>query len=127
MKRYVGLKEIEARPKNGSADHGYNITYMDGYKSWSPRDVFEESYQCLEETFDYSVALYLLKNDIRVYRKGWNGKGLYINLQHVDEYSKMGKDYTYIYDIVNDEAVPWVPSQTDQLAKDWMVYNLEDL
>ena len=43
--KYIGVKLIEATPKN----NGYDVTYDNGYKSWSPKDVFESAYLPLGE------------------------------------------------------------------------------
>ena len=61
-------------------------------------------------------------------RKGWNGKGIYIQLQIPDEHSKMTLPYIYMVTSKlqsdNPDAprglVPWLASQTDMLADDWM-------
>lgn len=61
-------------------------------------------------------------------RKGWNGKGIYIQLQVPDEHSKMTLPYIYIVtnSLITDNpdapkgVVPWLASQTDMLAEDWM-------
>lgn len=62
MKKYIGTKEVKAQPmtakdaiekgyKVGSnTGNGYEVEYKDGYKSWSPKEVFEESYK-LADTF----------------------------------------------------------------------------
>lgn len=60
METYIGVKMIKAEPctrgehsiskgykkvLEGSADDpGYKVIYPDGYESWSPKEVFEESY-----------------------------------------------------------------------------------
>lgn len=61
-----------------------------------------------------------LKEGKRVYRNGWNGKGMYLELQTPDEHSKMKRPYIYICP-VDGELVPWVASQSDLLADDWKV------
>ena len=61
-------------------------------------------------------------------RKGWNGKGIFIQLQVPDTYSKMTMPYIYIVTskLESDNPyapkgiVPWLASQTDMLADDWM-------
>lgn len=72
------------------------------------------------ETRDFGYALRNLKEDSRLTREGWNGKGMYIELQRPDTNSKMSRPYIYMK-TVNDELVPWVASQTDLLADDWYV------
>ena len=60
-------------------------------------------------------------------REGWNGKGIYIQLQTPDEHSKMSLPYIYIVtSMVKSDAVnpprglcPWLASQTDMLSEDW--------
>ena len=62
-------------------------------------------------------------------RVGWNGKGIFIAIQNPDENSKMTSPYIYIdttgLQTTNTEApksrVPWMASQTDMLAEDWLV------
>lgn len=82
-----------------------------------------------EETFDFGSAIRFLKEGKKVARKGWNGKGIYIELQRPDEHSKMTQPYIYIVTtgLQSDNpaaprgVVPWLASQTDMLADDWVV------
>ena len=78
---------------------------------------------------DFGMALWNLKNGNKVRRKGWNGKGIFIELQIPTETSKMTRPYIYI-DTTNLETdnrfapkdrIPWLASQTDMLAEDWEV------
>ena len=55
----------------------------------------------------------------RLTRAGWNGKNQWIELQVPDEGSKMTLPYIYIKTVQGD-LVPWLASQTDMLADDWM-------
>ena len=76
---------------------------------------------------DFGEALNELKTGGKVARKGWNGKGIFIELQTPDENSKMTSPYIYIdttgLQTDNEAApkslVPWLASQTDMLAEDW--------
>jgi Protein of unknown function (DUF2829) len=54
----------------------------------------------------------------RVVRSGWNGKGMWIELQVPDANSKMTLPYVYMSTAQSD-LVPWLCSQTDLLATDW--------
>ena len=84
-----------------------------------------------KNTVDLSFgdALNALKSGYKVARKGWNGRGIFIELQVPDEHSKMTQPYIYIdtlgLETVNPNApkcrVPWLASQTDMLAEDWYV------
>ena len=59
-----------------------------------------------------------LHNGNRVRRSGWNGKGMYLELQVPDAHSKMTLPYVYMFTAQGD-LVPWLCSQTDLLAIDW--------
>lgn len=74
--------------------------------------------------FSFSVALTLLKEGKRVARDGWNGKGMWVQLQRPDEHSKMRRPYIYI-STVSGELVPWVASHGDLLADDWYRVDME--
>lgn len=61
----------------------------------------------------------LLRGD-RVAREGWNGKDMYLECQMPDENSKMTQPYVYMK-TADDELIPWLCSQADFFAGDWMV------
>ena len=81
------------------------------------------------ESGSFSEALNALKAGANVARKGWNGKGIFIELQRPDKNSKMTSPYIFIdttglqTDNVNapKSRVPWLASQTDLLANDWVI------
>ena len=70
MRQYIGTKIIQAEPaKHGecykgpnmlsakeAGRDGYRIVYPDGYKSWSPKDVFEAAYLPLEVNPELKTA-----------------------------------------------------------------------
>ena len=76
---------------------------------------------------DFGHTIRRLKAGGRMARKGWNGKGIFIELQVPDAHSKMTHPYIYInttgLQTDNPDApkslVPWLASQTDMLAEDW--------
>lgn len=82
-------------------------------------------------SFGFGEAIFALKNGFKVARKGWNGKGIFIELQTPDENSKMTQPYIFIdtsgLQTDNPDApkcrVPWLASQTDMLADDWVMHN----
>ena len=74
----------------------------------------------MKETFDFGMALELLKAGHKVARKGWNGKGIYLELQKPDEHSKMTLPYILQITLMRLKVVPWLASQTDMLAEDWV-------
>ena len=75
---------------------------------------------------DFGSALKALKSGGKVARDGWNGKGLWLELQTPDANSKMTLPYIYInypMDAQNTPGarVPWLASQTDILSEDWVI------
>ncbi len=67
----------------------------------------------------FSTALELLKQGKRLTRQGWNGKGMYVEVQYPDANSKMGLPYIFMRPVTG-HLVPWVASHTDLLTDDWM-------
>jgi GMP synthase-like glutamine amidotransferase len=151
MKTYIGTKLIKARPMNrreyntyrgwelpaneDGADEGFLVEYMDGgkandfrhegYISWSPADVFHRAYhEVTGMTFGH--ALEAIKLGYKVQRKGWNGSGLWLELEQPNEGSKMTLPYLYLnYPDSSPHTpgakVPWLASQTDLLTDDWRI------
>ena len=75
---------------------------------------------------NFGQALEALKSNGKVQRAGWNGSGLWLELQVPDSHSKMTLPYifmSYPLDAKNTPGarVPWLASQTDLLAEDWRV------
>lgn len=169
MDQFIGTKIIEARPmtragynlyrgwdlpanENGD-DEGFLVEYLDGgsandsrhvgYISWSPKDVFERSYQPVTG-MSFGHAIEMLKRGQRVARAGWNGKGMFIylnlgahdfdsdsrgNIDGVDSdlFSKGDRGIVTRMPNFNMRSASgatvtgWLASQTDMLADDWMV------
>ena len=64
-------------------------------------------------------AVAALKDGKKVAREGWNGKSMWLALQTPTELSKMTLPYVYMRTAQGD-LVPWLCSQTDLLADDWV-------
>ena len=76
--------------------------------------------ECREALFGFGEAIKYLKGGIKVARKSWNGKGMWI------EYCN-GKDHDFsviepflLIKNVKSSFNTWVPSISDLLAEDWM-------
>lgn len=150
MTDYIGVKIIKAEPMNLIAaeellqrkikkgnEEGYLVEYEDGYKSWSPKDIFEKAYRKIDG-MTFGLAIEALKKGHKVARKGWNGKGMFIvyqkgypdgipcNKQTADAWGLEKGDlfkcnpYLQIKQ-VNDSHSMWVPNIGDVLAEDWEV------
>ena len=81
------------------------------------------------EQMNFGQAIEMLKKGLKVARKGWNGNGIFIELQVPDAHSKMTQPYIFIDTLglqtSNPNApkgrVPWLASQADMLAEDWII------
>jgi hypothetical protein len=93
----------------------------------------QEVYTDLEMTptlMNFGEALEQLKFGHKMTRQGWNGNGIFIKLQLPTAESKMTAPYIYIdttgLQTTNVAApkvrIPWLASQTDLLAEDWIIY-----
>jgi len=69
---------------------------------------------------NFSEALEHIKVGSQVQRHGWNGKGMFLEIQIPDEHSKMSLPYIWMKTAC-DNRVPWLASQTDMLADDWQL------
>lgn len=72
----------------------------------------------------FGEAIEVLRTGGRVCRTGWNGTGLWLELQVPDANSKMTLPYIYLNyppdaKTTPGARVPWLASQTDVLALDW--------
>jgi hypothetical protein len=67
---------------------------------------------------DIGEAVEHVRDGGRVRRSGWNGKGMWLELQKPDDQSKMTLPYVYMSTAQGD-LVPWLCSQSDLLATDW--------
>lgn len=132
-------------PKNENPDDtGFMVEYQDGgvsnhpnhegYISWSPTNVFELAYrpiQCLT----FGEAIEALKVGLKVAREGWNGKNMFLFLVGGSTFKvnrppllgiyPEGTEINYHAHIdmrtADGTIVPWLASQTDMLAEDWVI------
>lgn len=85
-----------------------------------------------EEVMDFGVALMNLKEGRRVARKGWNGKGQYLELATAISYTNAaGEIVNCDHAAIGNKAIAfvgtsgvqmgWLASQADMLAEDWVI------
>lgn len=153
MKKYIGTKLIEAEPAfrcmdgNGntvitrdpheafpnypSVEDGYRVRYPDGYVSWSPKEVFEEAYRPTDG-LSFGLAIEAAKRGLKIARRGWNGKGQYVELATCISYANpRGEIVNSEHEAIGNRALAfvgtsgvqmgWLASQADMLADDWMI------
>lgn len=125
--------------ENGS-DEGYLVEYTDGgksndkrhagYISWSPKEQADAAYRHTDG-LPFGLAVESLRKGLRVARSGWNGKGMflfYVDGECWGQSVPGGEDLEqaeYLPWIgmktATDGIVPWLASQTDILAEDWVI------
>ena len=82
-----------------------------------------------QPTMDFGYAVKMMKKEgKRVSRIGWNGKGMWLRLAESPtktEYRIDGEVFGFLPYIqmktADDKIVPWLASQTDVLAEDWVI------
>jgi hypothetical protein len=152
MSSYIGTKISGAKPMSrleynefrgwdlpadeDGSDAGYIVQYTDGYISWSPAAQFEDAYRKTED-MNFGLAVEAMKKGLKVQRKGWNGKGMWLILVPGSPsvrpvagtpYSNAGIEeptninaHVDMYTAQGDMQPGWLASQTDMLADDWQV------
>lgn len=89
----------------------------------------------MKTNVNFGVAIEALKSGKRVYRSGWNGKGMFVYLVPAASYPAQtgaaklhfGEDALVPYNAymaiknVNETVSTWVPSVNDCLAEDWQI------
>lgn len=77
---------------------------------------------------DFGKVIFELRCGKKVFREGWNGKGMFIFLVPIDW--EFHSDIEDIEDLptepficmktADNKLIPWLASQADLLADDWM-------
>lgn len=91
----------------------------------------------MNELLDFGDAVRLLKEGAKVARIGWNGKGMFLYYVPAASYPAHRNEYGTMAGVFADDmvpygayiamktaqnnVVPWLASQTDVLAEDWVV------
>jgi len=147
--KYIGVKIIVAYPltftgaqergliRAGSGkveEEGYEVIYDNGYISWSPKSVFEKAYRSIKG-MTFGLAIEALKQGKKVARAGWNGKKMFLFLVPGSKFKVNRPPLLGIYEegteieyhahidmkTATGDIVPWLASQTDVLAEDWVI------
>lgn len=129
--------------ENGD-DEGYLVEYLDGgkpnttthagYVSWSPKEQFDNAYR-KTSGMPFGLAVEAVKKGKKIARAGWNGKGMFLFLVPGSTFKvnrapllgiyPEGTEINYHAHIdmktADGTIVPWLASQTDVLADDWIV------
>ena len=115
-----------------ACDEGYKVRYPDGYESFSPKEVFEEAYRETNGGISFGMAIEAAKLGKKIARKGWNGKGQYVELATCISYkNREGMAINAEHRAIGNQALAfvgtsgvqlgWLASQADMLADDWCI------
>lgn len=121
-------KRVTAWPQERDGVAGVAIKYQDGYQSWCPQATFARDYQPIT-AMSFGHAIHALKQGKRVARAGWNGKSMWLLL--INDWT-IHQLYAHEVDgllplswigmkTADGGFVPWLASQTDVLAEDWLI------
>jgi len=89
----------------------------------------------MDDQLNFSEALGMLKNGVRVAREGWNGKNMFLYLVQGSRFKvnkapllgfyEEGTEIKYLPHIdmktADGSFVPWLASQSDLLAEDYVL------
>lgn len=134
---YNTLRNWTVPADENPADDGYLVEYTDGgkpnvegyvgYVSWSPKEQFDNAY-LQTDGLPFGLAIEALRKGERVARSGWNGKGMWLKFVPVDIAESISFQYAALKSLpwigmkkADDCFVPWLASQSDILATDWMI------
>lgn len=160
MEKYLGTKLVLAQPmtrqeyndyrgwalpeNEEGSDEGMLVEYVDGgpgndprhvgYISWSPLEVFNNSYR-VNDGLTFGEALNAIKVGKKVTRKAWIGTGMFVYYVPPAEYpvqtgaaaSHFGEGsmvpYAGYMALKNhyDRVSVWHPSTGDYLGEDWSI------
>jgi len=67
----------------------------------------------------FSEALEGIKKGVRVTRRGWNGKGMWVALVHPGGLDRVVTVPFLLMVTATGNTTPWTPSQEDMLSDDW--------
>ena len=120
--RVLDIRETE------NVDYTLGFILRDDWQIVGEADVRDLNIQ----TFTFGEAIRRLKAGQKVARKGWNGKGQYIQLATGISYkSASGEIVNCEHDAIGNKAIAfvgtsgvqmgWLASQADMLAEDWVI------
>lgn len=150
---YIGAKQLDAaplteleflnakrlmagepvQPKDGGLERaGYLVRYPDGYISWSPKDVFEESYQKTNSlSFPLAFHALLTQPNMAIQRPVFNTYDVIILIRGEALSNGITKFYgslenpnyvdngLFIFNTTTGNMSQWMPTPKDLLANDW--------
>lgn len=124
------------RDESSVNEPGYHVVYSSDYESWSPKASFEAGYTPIRSySISFGQAIHQLKQGKKLARAGWNGKGMFLMYYNPvahgfgDEFRVENESKPLLPFLVmktaDDMFIPWLASQADVLADDWVIIKSE--
>ena len=134
------LKKVKDACKQEKCDpeikieEGYYYIYEKGYVRWMSKEVFEKQFRPAEN-MSFGQAIEAAKQGGQIARRGWNGKGQYVELascvSYIDPYgNKVNADHAaagnraFAFVGTSGVQLGWLALQADMLAEDWYIVEL---
>lgn len=95
---------------------------MDGIDVWLLDKVDEFSLISIKR-MTFEQALPYIKGGSKARRSGWNGKGLYVQIENGGDYKFSEILPFFVIKNNKNSFNTWVPSVEDILANDWEIFN----
>lgn len=143
---------MQCRPKDSDKGQGDLLDIRETQRvEYTLSNILSDEWQIADETncpvlggeatFSFGDAIKYMKRGLRVARKGWNGKGMYVfyasdfqfgtkadlsEFNPTEEPECTEENKVYVYDCLvlrtaDKKLQPgWLASQSDMLAEDWM-------
>lgn len=150
IENFIGVKQVKAeqltfgeynlskgwaiKPDEDPTREGYIVIYEDGYRSWSPKEIFEKAYKQVDAgCMTFGLAIEAAKLGKKVARLGWNGSNMYAYIVPANGYpalteiakKEFGDNVPYraywALKTAQNDVTTWAPSNSDSLAEDWII------
>ena len=112
-------------------EEGYFYISDNGYNCWASKEDFEKQFHPAEN-MNFGQAIEAAKQGKQIARRGWNGKGQFVELAscitYIDPYGgRVNVDHAaagnraFAFVGTSGVQLGWLASQADMLAEDWYI------
>ncbi len=123
----TGEQETIVNPNVDAKMEYIDKTYDEDLIHSGCKDIYitETIFSTSDEPMNFGDALNEAKDGAKIARAGWNGKGMWVRMivpTGPSECDNGMENLPYLeMKTADDKLVPWLASQTDILAEDWVV------
>lgn len=120
-KIYYGTKRIVAWPEERNGTPGYGVRYSDNYKSWSPKDVFEEAYR-VTENMSFGHAYQAMLDGEKISNRTWDSKYLHHRYIYFStDHTLCGVKSVIKVNTFEGDHIIWTPDLYDLSQGEWYI------